>query len=116
MYAYFGGASFFSDLLPWTGYLQLITGIGVDSFVIWDVLVGRRGCGDMSALRAHLFGCSLLVSYAVLFWGDVKGRGKTKKEDGDEGRVAEIGTGKAKYEERLVFLNTLHKIIGLSIH
>lgn len=72
MYAYFGGAAIFSDILPWTGTLQLAVGIAVEVYVIW------MGCAGEGSLWANLLAVGLLGGYAVLFSGDLRERSKEK--------------------------------------
>ncbi len=88
MYAYFGGATVFSDLLPWTGYLQLIMGILGEMFVVRKNLVAGGDCGgDM--LWANGVALGLLGTYAALFVEEVRGRGtkgEGKGKDEDEKR------------------------------
>ncbi|KDQ49508.1 hypothetical protein JAAARDRAFT_42824 [Jaapia argillacea MUCL 33604] len=74
MYAYFGGLSKFSRLLPYTGYLQLIVGILVEVasiFVHWD---------GPDAVWPNVFAASLFSCYAVLFAGDLREAGKAVGE------------------------------------
>jgi hypothetical protein len=74
MYAYFGGASLFSEVLPVTGCLQLAVGIAVELYVIWS------GCAVDEALWANLLTVGLLSGYAVLFWGDLAERGREREK------------------------------------
>jgi hypothetical protein len=82
MYAYFGGVSIFSDILPWTGTLQLVAGILGEIYVIRDVWSGSRECGSMDSLWANWLALGLLSTYFVLFMGDLRARGEKagKKE------------------------------------
>lgn len=82
MYAYFGGVSIFSDILPWTGTLQLLAGIVVELYVARDVWSGSRECGSMDSLWANWLALGLLSTYFVLFMGDLRARGEKagKKE------------------------------------
>lgn len=80
MYAYFGGAAVFSEVIVWTGCLQLVVGIIGELFVLWEVIGGGR-CGDVEALWAHWVGLGLLCGYAVLFAGDVVARGKEGRKE-----------------------------------
>lgn len=73
MYAYFGGITTFSDILPWTGYAQLLVGIAVEG---WVGLGGCDGGGDWGGGWWNAVVLGLLGVYAVLFWGDLRGRGK----------------------------------------
>jgi hypothetical protein len=70
MYAYFGGASVFSEILPVTGVLQLAVGILGELYVIWS------DCAGEGALWANYLAVGLLGTYAVLFAGDLRERGK----------------------------------------
>jgi GNS1/SUR4 family len=79
MYAYFGGAAIFSDILPWTGTLQLVAGIIGEIYVIKDVWRGGRDCGSMESLWANGLALGLLSTYLVLFTGDLRARGEKKK-------------------------------------
>jgi hypothetical protein len=79
MYAYFGGVTIFSDVLPVTGVLQLAVGILGELFVIW------KGCAGEGALWTNCLAVGLLSTYAVLFAGDLRERGKGKEKE----RVAE---------------------------
>jgi hypothetical protein len=82
MYAYFGGAAIFSDILPWTGMLQLVAGILGESYVIRDVWSGGRECGSVDSLWANWVALGLLSTYLVLFTRDLRARGEKggKKE------------------------------------
>jgi hypothetical protein len=79
MYAYFGGMTVFSDVLPWTGSLQLVLGLLGEVFVLW------RRCGGKERLWASGVAMGLLGTYGVLFAGDLRGRGgkggKVKEEE-----------------------------------
>jgi hypothetical protein len=79
MYAYFGGMAIFSDVLPWTGSLQLILGL------LGEVLVVLKGCGEEGGLWASGVAVGLLGTYGVLFSGDLRGRGEKS------GKVKEVG-------------------------
>jgi hypothetical protein len=81
VYAYFGGASIFSDILPVTGVLQLAVGILGELYVVW------RGCTGEGTLWANCLAVGLLGTYAVLFAGDLRERGKGK--EGEKERVGE---------------------------
>lgn len=82
MYAYFGGVTLFSSLLPWTGYFQLIVGMFGEVFIL------REGCGKVEGKCAHFVGLGLLGVYSVLFFGDVVNRGeKGKRKESDEKKV-----------------------------
>jgi hypothetical protein len=70
MYAYFGGMTVFSDVLPWTGNLQLVVGLTGESFLVWG------GCGEKEGLWASGVAIGLLGTCAVLFAGDLMERGK----------------------------------------
>jgi hypothetical protein len=70
MYAYFGGMAIFSDVLPWTGSLQLVLGLWGELFVVWS------GCGGREGLWASGVAVGLLGTYGVLFAGDLRGRGE----------------------------------------
>lgn len=74
MYAYFGGAQIFSDILPVTGVLQLAVGILGELYVVW------AGCAGEGSAWASVLATGLLGTYAVLFSGDLRGRGKAKGE------------------------------------
>jgi GNS1/SUR4 family len=80
MYAYFGGAAIFSDMLPWTGTLQLVAGMLGELYVIRDVWTGGRECGNMASLWANWLALGLLSTYLVLFTGDLRARGENGKE------------------------------------
>jgi hypothetical protein len=80
MYAYFGGVAIFSDILPWTGTLQLVAGILGELYVIRDVWKGGRDCGSMDSLWANGLLLGLLSTYFVLFMGDLRARGDKGKE------------------------------------
>jgi len=73
MYAYFGGASIFDDVLPVTGCLQLGIGILNEMYIIW------KHCTPGDALWAHILALVLLSTYAVLFSGDLRERARNKK-------------------------------------
>jgi len=79
MYAYFGGAAIFSDILPWTGMLQLIAGIAGELYVIMYVWSGSEDCGSMDSLWANVLALGLLLTYLVLFTGDLRAREEKKK-------------------------------------
>jgi len=82
MYAYFGGAAIISDVLPWTGTLQLVTGILGEVYVVRDVCGGGKECGSMESLWANGLALGLFSTYMVLFAGDLRARGeKGEKED-----------------------------------
>lgn len=82
MYAYFGGAVIFSDILPWTGMLQLVAGILGELYVIRDVWNGGMECGSVDSLWANWAALGLLSTYLVLFSGDLRARGeKSGKKD-----------------------------------
>ncbi|KIX07862.1 uncharacterized protein Z518_02516 [Rhinocladiella mackenziei CBS 650.93] len=66
MYAYFGGVSFFRPILPVTGWLQLIAGIGFD--VYWLAINGR----DAPESRNRAISVLLLTRYAMLFYDELK--------------------------------------------
>ena len=83
MYAYFGGATIFSDLLPWTGYLQLIGGMLGEVFIVRRKLAEGDCGGDM--LLANGVGLGLLGTYAMLFVEDVRGRGTKGNREDSEG-------------------------------
>jgi hypothetical protein len=74
MYVYFGGATLFSDLLPWTGALQLAVGMFVELYIFWT------RCAGEGVLWANLLAVGLLGGYAVLFAGDLRERGKERRE------------------------------------
>jgi hypothetical protein len=74
MYAYFGGMTIFSDVLPWTGSLQLILGLLGEVFVLWG------GCGEIEGRWASYVAMGLLGTYGLLFAGDLRGRGKKDEE------------------------------------
>ena len=61
MYAYFGGLQLPRPILPWTGALQLIVGIGADIWVARD----KMAEGNAWPL-ANLFSGCLLTIYLVL--------------------------------------------------
>ena len=75
MYAYFGGAAIFSDVLPVTGVLQLAIGILGELYMI------SKGCAGEGALWANYLAVGLLSTYAVLFAGDLRERGKGREKD-----------------------------------
>lgn len=81
MYAYFGGTAIFSDILPWTGMLQLIAGILGEVYAIRDVWSGGRGCGSMESLWANWLALGLLSMYLVLFTRDLRARGEKGKKE-----------------------------------
>jgi len=77
MYAYFGGAEIFSNILPWTGCLQLAVGIMFEVFSISKKLgIGEGDCGGSDGLWANILVLVLLSTYAVLFSEDLRERGK----------------------------------------
>jgi hypothetical protein len=77
MYAYFGGLALFSDVLPVTGCLQLFVGIVGELYLISkNIQGGNEDCGGQSAILANVVAVVLLSTYAVLFFGDLKERGK----------------------------------------
>jgi len=73
MYAYFAGATAFSNILPWTGTVQLVVGIVGEAFVVWDMMRGGN-CGRREGLWASFLGMGLLGTYFVLWIGDLKGK------------------------------------------
>jgi len=79
MYAYFGGMTIFSDVLPWTGSLQLVLGLLGEVFIVWS------GCGGREGLWASGVAMGLLGTYGVLFAGDLRGRGEK------DGKTKEVG-------------------------
>lgn len=72
MYAYFGGWSVFSPLLPWTGYFQLIVGMVGEVYLLSD------RCGGLEEKWPHCVGLTIYACYAVLFYGEVVNRGGKK--------------------------------------
>lgn len=68
MYAYFGGVTEFSGLLPWTGYAQLFAAITGEVWIIWG------GCGEEGGLWANWLALAVIGTYSVLFWGDIRQR------------------------------------------
>jgi hypothetical protein len=80
MYAYFGGMTIFSDLLPWTGSLQLVLGLLGEVFVLW----GR--CGGKEGVWASGVAMALLGTYGVLFAGDLMRRGEKDEKVKKEGK------------------------------
>lgn len=70
----------FSNLLPWTGYLQLVVGMAGEVFIL------RDGCGKVEGEWAHWVGLGLLGVYSVLFFGDVVNREEKgeSKESGEK--------------------------------
>jgi len=82
MYAYFGGAAIFSNILPWTGTLQLIAGILGEMYVIRSLREEGKNAGGMGSLWANGVALGLFSTYLVLFAGDLSARGgKGEKED-----------------------------------
>jgi len=80
MYAYFGGVEIFSEILPWTGSLQLAVGLMVE---VYQGLGRWRGgnCGEMKEVWANILAGGLLGIYTILWIGDLRVRGKGKKVD-----------------------------------
>lgn len=66
MYAFFGGVGWLRPVLPWTGYLQLVVGIGVESWLVGEKM--RGGGGDA---RFHVIAGLILTAYLVLFTRDL---------------------------------------------
>jgi hypothetical protein len=81
MYAYFGGAAIFSEVIVYTGCLQLAVGIMAE---IYALLKNRDGgdndCGGSDALWANVLALASLSTYAVLFSGDLRARGKERSK------------------------------------
>jgi hypothetical protein len=75
MYAYFGGASWFRRVLPVTGWLQLVVGIGVDAYRLVTAEGGREDPGVFSGAVSIL----LLTRYAMLFQEELR-RGSQQKK------------------------------------
>lgn len=81
MYAYFGGAAAFSEIIVYTGCLQLGVGIFIETYEIlrnWEG--GNKDCGGSDALWANVLAAVLLSTYALLFSGDLRARGKTGRD------------------------------------
>jgi hypothetical protein len=83
MYAYFGGASVFTDIIKWTGGLQHIVGIFAELYATTRNIGDEPGeCGGKDALWANVLATVLLSTYLGLFWGDLRERWKrTEKKD-----------------------------------
>jgi hypothetical protein len=62
MYAFFGGVGWLQPLLPWTGYLQLVVGIGVESWLVGEKM--RREGRDAGP---NVIAGFILTAYLVLF-------------------------------------------------
>ncbi|KAH8816086.1 hypothetical protein F5884DRAFT_207998 [Xylogone sp. PMI_703] len=75
MYAYFGGAAVFSDILPFTGGLQLGVGILGEVYIIWT-----RCTPPGQSVWANVLTVGLLSLYAVLFSGDLRKRERKRVE------------------------------------
>jgi len=80
MYAYFGGMTIFSDVLPWTGSLQLVLGLLGEVFVLWS------GCEGKEGVWASGVAVGLLGTYGVLFAGDLMRRGEKNEKVKEEGK------------------------------
>jgi hypothetical protein len=78
MYAYFGGATIFTDIIEWTGGLQLSVGILVEFYAISRNLGEGKECGGRDALWANVLAVGLMGTYFVLFWGDLRARWRRK--------------------------------------
>ncbi|KAE9371364.1 hypothetical protein N431DRAFT_545629 [Stipitochalara longipes BDJ] len=81
MYAYFGGSAVFSDILPWTGMLQLVAGILGEIYLVKFVWSGEEQCGSIDSLWANGLALGLLSTYLVLFTGDLRARGEKEKSE-----------------------------------
>ena len=80
MYAYFGGAAVFSDIIVWTGCLQYAIGIMTELYAISRNLDRAKGdCGGRDAIWANVLAAVLISTYSVLFWGDLRERGKKSR-------------------------------------
>jgi len=81
MYAYFGGATIFTDIIVWTGCLQYAVGIGAELFAILRGLSsGREDCGGRDTLWANVLALLILSTYAILFSGDLRAREKNASD------------------------------------
>ena len=84
MYAYFGGAQVFSDVLPWTGSIQLGVGILVELYQLmmnWTTPGPAELRGGKNAVWANVLALVLLSIYAVLWSGDLKERSRERVEE-----------------------------------
>lgn len=83
MYAYFAGATLFTNVIEWTGGLQLVIGIFVELYAISKNWSGGTECGGRESLWVNSLAAVLLSTYLVLFWGDLTARwereGKKKR-------------------------------------
>jgi hypothetical protein len=80
MYAYFGGATAFTNVIEWTGALQLTVGILVELYAISKNLGDGIECGGREGLWANVLAVVLLSTYFVLFWGDLRARWERERE------------------------------------
>jgi hypothetical protein len=81
MYAFFGGAAILSEILPFTGTLQLIVGISAEIYVMRDLQGGGRDCGSLESLWTNTLALGLLSTYFVLFVGDLRVRAKKGEKE-----------------------------------
>lgn len=75
MYAYFGGVGFLRPVLPVTGTIQLLVGLGGEAWVLWKKRVG----GDQ-LLWPHEFVLCLLSIYLVLWVRDLREKARLQSE------------------------------------
>jgi len=83
MYAYFAGWAAARPVLPWTGFLQLVVGIGGEG----KIALRKTREGDSAG--ANLVGLALLCTYFVLFLRDLV----LRRVEGTEG-------GEKNYEKK----------------
>ena len=105
MYAYFGGVgNWLRSVIPYTGWAQLILGLGVDGWWMFETKGGKEVSGhvlgggrlDEREVRTNTgdettnrgIAILLLTRYAMLFWQELKeGRAAMSKEQRERARA-----------------------------
>ncbi|KAG8422785.1 hypothetical protein J3459_010070 [Metarhizium acridum] len=73
MYAYFGGAGALRSVLPVTGTIQLLLGLGGEAWLLWKKRVGWE-----QPLWPHEFAISLFSIYFVLWLRELRQKASIK--------------------------------------
>lgn len=75
MYAYFGGVGFLRPVLPVTGTIQLLVGLGGEAWILWK----KRVDGEQP-LWPHEFVLGLLSIYLILWVRDLREKARLQSD------------------------------------
>lgn len=105
MYSYFGGlGNWIRNVLPWTGWAQLILGIGTDGWWMYRTKGGKEttevgGMVGKDEATNRGIAILLLARYAILFWEELKeGRAGMSKAERERVRQGQVEGQKGKAE------------------